>query len=123
MVHAGGEIHPRAPAGHHERDDDQDESQQQIELPVDHLGGHREDLIHEARHAGEPAPGGGAWRTAAVPADDETPEIAVRGVARLHGLLVLELHGHLAHMVGYPGAVYDREVDAAADWAVTVRRG
>ncbi len=77
------------------------------------------DLIHEARHGAPRPPEDATWRTAAVPADDRTFEIAVRFTARLHGLLVLELHGHLAHMVPDPGAVYGREVDAAVAWAVT----
>jgi AcrR family transcriptional regulator len=79
------------------------------------------DLIHEARHTGERPAGGEPWRTTAVPAGDETFEIAVRFTARLHGLLVLELHGHLPHMVPDPEAVYGRELDAAVDWAVTAR--
>ena len=72
------------------------------------------DLIRAARRPGEPAAApDGAWRTQAVPAANEDFERAVRTSAVCHGLLVLELHGHLRHMVPDPGGLYAAELDAA----------
>jgi AcrR family transcriptional regulator len=47
---------------------------------------------------------------------EEAVEVAVRFLARLHGLITLEVNGHLEHMVPDPAAVYDREVDAIIAW-------
>ncbi|WP_433796300.1 TetR/AcrR family transcriptional regulator [Actinoplanes sp. CA-252034] len=60
-------------------------------------------LIHEARGSG----------------GDELREIAVRFLARLHGLMTLEVNGHLALMVPDPEGVYTREVDAVLAWTVS----
>ncbi|GII94637.1 TetR/AcrR family transcriptional regulator [Sinosporangium siamense] len=68
------------------------------------------DLIQEARQKPEP-PAGEEWRTQPVPSADESFQLAVRLAAGCHGLLVLELHGHLADMVPDPSALFETELD------------
>jgi AcrR family transcriptional regulator len=64
-------------------------------------------LIHEARTA------------ALGSAGDEVFEIGVRYLSRLHGLMTLEVNGHLERMVDDPAAVYNREVNAIVTWVVS----
>lgn len=60
-----------------------------------------------------------AREVAGVPTPEPPVETAVRFLARLHGLVTLELNGHLGHMVPDPAAVYLREADAVVAWVVT----
>lgn len=45
--------------------------------------------------------------------------LAVQTWSRLHGVLSLELRGHLAHLVGSPDELYESEIDLAVRLAVS----
>lgn len=79
------------------------------------------DLVRAGRSAAAPAPApddGAAWRTEPVPSDDEHVRLAVRITARLHGLITLELHGHLGQMVPSTEALYEEELRGTLAWAL-----
>jgi AcrR family transcriptional regulator len=67
-------------------------------------------LVKEARSTPDTS-SDADWRTRPVPSSDLDFQLAVRLAAGCHGLLVLELHGHLADMVPDPAALFDAELD------------
>jgi len=76
-------------------------------------------VIPEEYRALPPAMASGirAWRRqSGIEMPDGLVALLVDGWARIHGMVLLELHGHTRPLLGDPAAFYRLEIEAFADW-------
>ncbi|WP_283138404.1 TetR/AcrR family transcriptional regulator [Rhizohabitans arisaemae] len=79
-------------------------------------------LVRAVRMRQEPSPPAPVAEPVAPDADQDFL-LAVQLAAGCHGLLVLELHGHLAQMAPDPAALYEAQLDAILDRILTAGPG